>query len=171
MMKGQQLMRYLEAAYFGAVKWEIVGHTYEKATLLPVDTTTKEYRDYETRLYAKTLDRLGFEVSAPELLDTLKLYSPLTAEMEYEADCEDEAEEPYMGQLCGEDLVPYADAITEGIAQEVLPEEAECGLMLYFHGSESIKEKVHSIEIQVEDVQWNALWCGRLQSQRHTIPG
>lgn len=59
MMKGQQLMRYLEAAYFGAVKWEIVGHTYEKATLLPVDTTTKEYRDYETRLYAKTLDRLA----------------------------------------------------------------------------------------------------------------
>lgn len=63
-----------------------------------------------------------------------------------------------MGQLCGEDLVPYADAITEGIAQEVLPEEAECGLMLYFHGSESIKEKVHSIEIQVEDV--NGTLCG-----------
>lgn len=152
MMKGRQLMRYLEAAYFGAVKWEIVGHTYEKATLLPVDTTTKEYRNYETRLYAKTLDQLGFEVSAPELLDTLKLYSPLTAELEYAADGEDEMEEPYMGQLRGEDLVPYADAITEGIAQEVLPEEAECGLMHYFHGAESIREKVHSIEIQVEAI-------------------
>lgn len=65
-MKGQQLMRYLEAAYFGAVKWEIVGHTYEKATLLPVDTTTKEYREYEMQLYAKTLDKLGFEVVAAE---------------------------------------------------------------------------------------------------------
>lgn len=66
LMTGQQLMRYLEAAHFGAVKWEIVGHTYEKATLLPVDTTTKEYRDYETRLYAQTLDKLGFEVVAAE---------------------------------------------------------------------------------------------------------
>lgn len=66
LMTGQQLMRYLEAAYFGAVKWEIVGHTYEKATLLPVDTTTKEYREYETQLYTKTLDKLGFEVVAAE---------------------------------------------------------------------------------------------------------
>lgn len=66
MMKGPQLMRYLEAAYFGAVKWEIVGHTYEKATLLPVDTTTAQYKAYEKQLYAKTLEKLGFEVTAEE---------------------------------------------------------------------------------------------------------
>ena len=66
MMKGQQLMRYLEAAYFGAVKWEIVGHTYEKATLLPVDTTTAQYKAYEEQLYAKTLNKLGFELAAAE---------------------------------------------------------------------------------------------------------
>ena len=66
MMKGPQLMRYLEAAYFSAVKWEIVGHTYEKATLLPVDTTTAQYKAYEEQLYAKTLNKLGFEVVAAE---------------------------------------------------------------------------------------------------------
>lgn len=66
MMKGPQLMRYLEAAYFGAVQWEIVGHTYEKATLLPVDTTTAQYKAYEKQLYAKTLEKLGFAVTAAE---------------------------------------------------------------------------------------------------------
>ena len=66
MMKGPQLMRYLEAAYFSAIKWEIVGHTYEKATLLPVDTTTAQYKAYEKQLYAKTLNKLGFEVVAAE---------------------------------------------------------------------------------------------------------
>lgn len=34
-MKGQQLMRYLEAAYFGAVKWETVGNTYEESCVAP----------------------------------------------------------------------------------------------------------------------------------------
>ena len=44
MADGHTLLRYLEAAYFGAVTWEIVpGTPYERAILGEVDKTTPEY--------------------------------------------------------------------------------------------------------------------------------
>lgn len=65
-MRGQRMLRYLEAAYFDAVEWRIIpGTTYEEGILLHVDTTTKEYQAYEKQLYAGTLKNLGFDVSMP----------------------------------------------------------------------------------------------------------
>lgn len=44
---GHTLLRYLEAAYFGTVTWEIVpGTPYERAILGEVDKTTPEYRTF-----------------------------------------------------------------------------------------------------------------------------
>lgn len=44
MADGHALLRYLEAAYFGVVTWEIVpGTSYERAILGEVDKTTPEY--------------------------------------------------------------------------------------------------------------------------------
>lgn len=65
---GHQLLRYLTAAYFHAVKWDVVpGTCHEKATLLEVDTTSPEYRDFEQKLYRKVLERLGFQdILAPD---------------------------------------------------------------------------------------------------------
>ena len=66
-MDGWQMLSYLEAIRFRAVEWEVVpGISCEEAALLPVDTTTKEYRAYEEQLYAKVLDQLGFDVTLPE---------------------------------------------------------------------------------------------------------
>ena len=46
MADGHTLLRYLEAAYFGTVTWEIVpGTPYERAILGEVDKTTPEYAD------------------------------------------------------------------------------------------------------------------------------
>ena len=46
MADGHTLLRYLEAAYFGTVTWEIVpGTSYERAILGEVDKTTPEYAD------------------------------------------------------------------------------------------------------------------------------
>lgn len=51
MADGHTLLRYLEAAYFGTVTWEIVpGTPYERAILGEVDKTTPEYRAF----YQKT---------------------------------------------------------------------------------------------------------------------
>lgn len=48
MADGHALLRYLEAAYFGVVTWEIVpGTSYERAILGEVDKTTPEYQQVE----------------------------------------------------------------------------------------------------------------------------
>ena len=45
MADGHTLLRYLEAAYFGTVTWEVVpGTPYERAILGEVSKTTPEYR-------------------------------------------------------------------------------------------------------------------------------
>ena len=60
MADGRQLLRYLTAAYFQAVSWEIVpGTTYERAILQEVDTSTPEYRAFEKQIYEVALRRMG----------------------------------------------------------------------------------------------------------------
>ena len=50
---GHTLLRYLEAAYFGTVTWEIVpGIPYERAILGEVDKTTPEYRTFYQKICA-----------------------------------------------------------------------------------------------------------------------
>ena len=63
---GHELLKYLTAAYFEAVSWEIVpGTTYEKAILGKVDTSTPEYIAFEKRLYETVLERMGFREQLP----------------------------------------------------------------------------------------------------------
>lgn len=64
---GHQLMDYLTAYLFGAVKWEVIpGSTYECATLGDVDTATPEYRQFERQLYGRVLERMGFDEFLPQ---------------------------------------------------------------------------------------------------------
>ena len=59
---GRQLLQYLTALQFHAVRWEVVpGTTYEKAVLLNVDTSAPEYRAFEKQLYTRVLRDLGFQ--------------------------------------------------------------------------------------------------------------
>lgn len=59
---GHTLLRWLTAARFGAVEWDIVpGTTYESATLREVDTATPEYLAFEKQMYANALERMGFQ--------------------------------------------------------------------------------------------------------------
>ena len=70
---GHTRLRYLIAYHFGAVEWHIVlGTCYEEASLLPVDTSTPEYKAFETKLYAKTLRSMGFQNLLPEQYEKLK---------------------------------------------------------------------------------------------------
>ena len=56
MMNGHQLMRYLLADQFHAIRWEIIpGTCYERAVLLPIDRTTPAYRAFEQKLYTAIL--------------------------------------------------------------------------------------------------------------------
>ena len=82
---------------------------------------------------------------------TLKLYSPLTAEIETEPEWDDYYDEPDMTELHSDDLIYYEDVILQGITDETMPEEQQRGLMLYFSGTESIDRKVESVKISVEN--------------------
>lgn len=64
---GHTLLRYLTAAHFGAVSWEVVpGTTYERAILREVDTSTPEYQAFARQLYAKALERMGLGKPVPQ---------------------------------------------------------------------------------------------------------
>ena len=152
-MEGHQLLDWLIAARFQAVEWEIIPNsTYESATLLEVDTSTPEYREFERQLYEKVLERMGFqdilaprqEVSAIEDKATeLKLYSRLSGEL-----TEQEYDDPQ--PMDGGDLAMFQDVILQGIEDEQMPEEEERGLMAYFDGSDTVNEKVTSLFPSVE---------------------
>lgn len=74
-MDGQTLLKYLTAAHFGAVEWDIVpGTVYEAGTLLEVDKTTPEYQVFEKKLYTQALKDMGFQDCLPPdpALDQMK---------------------------------------------------------------------------------------------------
>ena len=81
-MDGHRLLDWLTAVRFQAVDWDIVpGTTYESATLREVDTSTSEYQAFEKQLYAKVLERMGFQsLLGPEqeagAITELKQHSP-----------------------------------------------------------------------------------------------
>lgn len=84
-------------------------------------------------------------------MTTLKLYSPLTAELfttERDGEYDDESE--CMIYLDGWDLKEYKDTILQAIEDETLPEEQERGLMEYFSGSLELDEKVLSLRLSAE---------------------
>lgn len=81
-MSGHSLLDWLTAVHFRAVDWDIIsGSTYEAATLREVDTSTPEYQAFEKQLYAKVLERMGFQsLLEPEqeagAITELKQHSP-----------------------------------------------------------------------------------------------
>lgn len=55
-MNGHQLMRYLLADQYHAIRWEVVpGTCCERAVLLPIDCTTPAYQAFEQKLYTAVL--------------------------------------------------------------------------------------------------------------------
>ena len=142
--KGPLLLRYLVAAQFGAVTWEIVpGTCHEKAILGTVDTSAPEYRAFEGKLYEKALEWMGFQdIIAPG--QELKLYSRLSGELTVPG-CDPQP-------LDGSDLAEFRTVILQGIEDGWTRSEEERGLMADFDGSDAVNEKVVSMFPFVEEV-------------------
>jgi hypothetical protein len=91
----------------------------------------------------------------PPKLTTLKLYMPLTANLyernEY-GDLDDSST-----LLEGSELRGYQDQITAALVKNQMPEEAERGIMHWYHKPDSINTKVHSAVFTV-DSRGGALW-------------
>jgi len=86
----------------------------------------------------------------PQPLQTLKLYMPL-AVMQYERDEWGSLEE-YPSELDQGTILSYHDRILAAILKERMPEETERGLMEYYHGDDSVSQKVKSLFFTVEQV-------------------
>ena len=93
----------------------------------------------------------------PPALTTLKLYAPMYADLigynEY-GDLDDDESET----LDSRELVRYADKITAALLRERMPEEAERGIMHWYHREDSVNSKVHSILLNAE-VRDRKLWA------------
>lgn len=82
---------------------------------------------------------------------TLKLYMSLTVTT-YEQDEYGNLDNDPV-KLDGRTVLPYEDRILAAIQKERLPEEAERGLMKYYHGNAAVNQKVHSCAFTVERVR------------------
>ena len=85
-------------------------------------------------------------------LTTLKLYSPLTADLYVKPEDEYEDAGDSFVTLDGWDLREYQDTVLQAIEDETLPEEQDRGLMEYFSGSPEVDEKVVSLHLSAEIV-------------------
>lgn len=103
----------------------------------------------------------------------MNVYTPLTAHF-FSNDARQEdrevTEEEYGRLLDGEDLAQYEASIRERILQENGVDEKNsisCNLMEYFHGSDSIKEKVSHAVVSVKSIEGVLYGCTTLTLQAY----
>ncbi len=90
--------RYLEAAYFKCVSWEVVEDRYEIARLREVDVDSPQYQEYKSELYREVLKQLGISSLGASIIHHPHI---LTYKEEQEALAKDF--EAYLAQECKED--------------------------------------------------------------------
>ena len=96
----------------------------------------------------------SFTVLSPKLT-TLKLYMPLTDDLYERNEYGDFDDSSTL--LEGRELRGYQDQITAALVKNRMPEEAERGLMHWYHKPDSVNTKVHSAVFTVDN-RGGELW-------------
>lgn len=87
----------------------------------------------------------SFTVRPPEP-HPMKLYMPLTADLWPD----DRYADDYPERLNGRELSRYTDGINMALADFRMPEEAERGIMHWYHDDDSVNDKVKSVVFSTE---------------------
>lgn len=95
-----------------------------------------------------------------QALKSLKLYMPLTIECYERNEWGDFDNDPI--EIDNHTATLYEDSILAALIRERLPEEKERGIMHWYHGNDSINEKVRSAMFSIENIQghlWGTVEC------------
>ena len=133
------------------------------APILPGTEGEVDFVDDEGQIFTnwnngRTLPLIPGEDSftvLPPKLTTLKLYMPLTADLYERNEYGDFDDSSTL--LEGSELRGYQDQITAALVKNRMPEEAERGIMHWYHKPDSINTKVHSAVFTV-DSRGGELW-------------
>lgn len=113
------------------------------------DTGTFHVKWDSGRNQGVVIGRDSFTVLSP-VLTTLKLYMPLTADLTEYNDWGDLDDNLY-SSLDGHALTNYVDEILASLVKNRLPEEAERGIMHWYHEPDSVNAKVRSVVFTAEE--------------------